>query len=222
VSPAFDLQLVRDSFTPGERVAGTVLVTEGGGSRTLDVTLGFHEKSPDYEEIPVSQTQALHTGDLQTGQSLAFALDLPEDALPGHRSEHGELYWELRAPAHRGRRANRARGGGHLRGRVRRRGLAAAAFSPAVAPAPHGDRPEPKADPEEGGGHDCTAERRALLIHQPHEGRDRHQPVQGEEQRRKKAAPPAVVSWPRRSELSAFGPHLQGDYDARAGASNDR
>jgi hypothetical protein len=95
VSPAFDVQLERDRFAPGERVAGAVLVTEGGGSRTLDVTLAFHEKSPDYEETPVSVTQALQTGDLQAGQSLAFALDLPGDALPGHRSEHGELYWEL-------------------------------------------------------------------------------------------------------------------------------
>jgi hypothetical protein len=95
VSPAFDVQLERDRFAPGERVAGAVLVTGGGGSRTLDVTLAFHEKSPDYEETPVSVTQALQTGDLQAGQSLAFALDLPEDALPGHRSEHGELYWEL-------------------------------------------------------------------------------------------------------------------------------
>jgi hypothetical protein len=95
VSPAFTVQLERDRFAPGERVAGAVLVTGGGGSRTLDVTLAFHEKSPDYEETPVSVTQALQTGDLQAGQSLAFALDLPEDALPGHRSEHGELYWEL-------------------------------------------------------------------------------------------------------------------------------
>ena len=43
----------------------------------------------------MSVRQALQTGDVQTGQSLAFALDLPEDALPGHHSEHGELYWEL-------------------------------------------------------------------------------------------------------------------------------
>jgi hypothetical protein len=95
VSPAFQVQLERDRFAPGERVAGTVLVTEGGGSRGIDVTLGFHEKSPDYEETAASFTQTLHTGDVQTGQSLGFALDLPEDALPGPRSEHGELFWEL-------------------------------------------------------------------------------------------------------------------------------
>jgi hypothetical protein len=95
VSPAFQVQLERDRFAPGERVAGTVLVTRGGGSRNLNVILAFHEKSPDYEETAASFTQTLHTGDVQTGQSLGFALDLPEDALPGHRSEHGELFWEL-------------------------------------------------------------------------------------------------------------------------------
>ena len=72
-----------------------MLVAEGGGSRGLDVTLAFHEKSPDYDEAPVNLTQTLQAGELQTGQSLGFALDLPENALPGHRSEHGELYWEL-------------------------------------------------------------------------------------------------------------------------------
>ncbi len=95
MSPAFELQLDRERLAPGEPVAGTVLVTEGGGSRALEVVLAFHEKSPDYEEVPVSQSQALHTGDVQTGQSLAFALELPADALPGYRSEHGELYWEV-------------------------------------------------------------------------------------------------------------------------------
>jgi hypothetical protein len=95
VSPAFELQLEQNRFATGERVAGTVFVTEGGSSRGLDVTLGFHEKSPDYEEVSVSQTQALHTGDVQAGQSLPFALDLPADALPGYVSEHGELYWEV-------------------------------------------------------------------------------------------------------------------------------
>ena len=72
-----------------------MLVTEGGGSRALEVVLAFHEKSPDYEEIPFSRSEALHTGDVQTGQSLAFSLELPADARPGYRSEHGELYWEV-------------------------------------------------------------------------------------------------------------------------------
>lgn len=95
MSPAFELRLARESFAPGERVTGTILVTAGGGSRALEVTLAFHEKSPDYEESPFSRYEALHTGDVQTGQTLAFALELPADALPGYRSEHGELYWEI-------------------------------------------------------------------------------------------------------------------------------
>lgn len=95
MSPAFELQLERESFAPGERVAGSVLVTEGGGSRALEVVLAFHEKSPDYEETAVSRSETLHTGDVQTGQTLTFALELPADALPGYRSEHGELYWEI-------------------------------------------------------------------------------------------------------------------------------
>lgn len=95
MSPAFELQLERARFAPGERVTGSVLVTEGGGSRTLEVTLAFHEKSPDYEEVPLSVSEALHTGNVQTGQSLGFALELPADALPAYRSEHGELYWEI-------------------------------------------------------------------------------------------------------------------------------
>lgn len=95
MSPTFELQLDRDRFVPGERVAGTLLVTAGGGSRSLDVTLAFREESPDYEETAVSFTQALHTGDVQAGQSLSFALDLPRDALPAYSSEHGKLYWEV-------------------------------------------------------------------------------------------------------------------------------
>lgn len=95
MSPTFELQLERERFAPGERVAGTILVTEGGSAREIEVTLTFHEKSPDYEEFPIREAVSVHAGDVQTGQSLAFALDLPATALPGHRSEHGELYWEL-------------------------------------------------------------------------------------------------------------------------------
>jgi hypothetical protein len=95
MSPAFELQVERGSFAPGERVTGSVLVTEGGDSRSIEVALEFHEESPDYQEVPVRQSVTLHTGDVQAGQSLAFALELPVDALPNYVSENGELYWEL-------------------------------------------------------------------------------------------------------------------------------
>jgi hypothetical protein len=95
VSLTLELQLERDSFGPGEPVTGAVLVVEGGGSRALEAALGLHEKSPDYEEVPVTITQTLHTGDLEAGQSFDISLQLPDAALPGYRSEHGELYWAL-------------------------------------------------------------------------------------------------------------------------------
>jgi hypothetical protein len=97
LSPAFELQLAGERFAPGDRVSGSVVVIGGGGSRTLEVALEFHEKSPDYEEVPVRVPQTLHTGDVKTGQSLPFSLELPADALPGYRSANGELYWELDA-----------------------------------------------------------------------------------------------------------------------------
>jgi hypothetical protein len=95
MSLRLELQLERESFQPGEAVNGSVLVAEGGGSRALEAALELHEKSPDYEEMPVTVAQALHAGDLETGQSFDFSLQLPDTAVPGYRSEHGELYWEL-------------------------------------------------------------------------------------------------------------------------------
>ena len=95
MSLRLELELERDSFRPGESVAGAVLVAEGGGSRALEAALVLHEKSPDYDEAPVTVSRELHTGDVQTGQSFDFSLQLPDTAVPGYRSEHGELYWEL-------------------------------------------------------------------------------------------------------------------------------
>ncbi|MGH3043206.1 MAG: hypothetical protein ACRDM2_00625 [Gaiellaceae bacterium] len=95
MSPAIELQLAGERFAPGDRVSGSVVVTGGGGLRTLEVALEFHEKSPDYEEVPIRVPQTLHTGDVRTGQSLPFSLALPADALPGYSSANGELYWEL-------------------------------------------------------------------------------------------------------------------------------
>jgi hypothetical protein len=95
VSLNLELQLERESFLPGEPVTGTVLVVESGGSRGLEAALELHEKSPDYEETPVTVAQALHVGDLETGQSFDFSLQLPDTAVPGYRSEHGELYWQV-------------------------------------------------------------------------------------------------------------------------------
>ena len=96
MSPRFQLQLDRARYTPGETVRGTILVLEGGGSRSLEVLLAHNEKTADYSEVMTSISSGpLHAGDLAPGTSFEFELPLPADALPNYRSEHGELYWEI-------------------------------------------------------------------------------------------------------------------------------
>jgi hypothetical protein len=96
VSPRFRLQLNQERYAPGEAVRGTILVLEGGGSRSLEALLEYNEKTDDYLDVGMSiSTGPLHTGDLTLGRSFDFELVLPEDACPNYRSEHGELYWQL-------------------------------------------------------------------------------------------------------------------------------
>jgi hypothetical protein len=96
VSPRFEVKLDQESYSPGETVKGSVLVTEGGASRGLEAVLEYKEEVEDYLEVAASiSSGALHSGDLTTGSSFEFELTLPGDALPNYRSEHGELYWEL-------------------------------------------------------------------------------------------------------------------------------
>jgi hypothetical protein len=96
VSPRFDVELDRPSYSPGEVVKGSVLVTEGGDSRGLEAVLEYKEEVADYLEVATSiSSGTLHSGDLVAGSSFQFELPVPQDALPNYRSEHGELYWEL-------------------------------------------------------------------------------------------------------------------------------
>ena len=97
MSPRFQLQLDRERYKPGDTITGTILVLEGGGSRTLEVLLEYNEEAEDdYSAVATSVSSgALHAGDLATGMSFDFELALPPDAFPNYRSEHGELYWQL-------------------------------------------------------------------------------------------------------------------------------
>ena len=96
MSPSFDLQLDRGRYYPGDSVAGTVVVREGGRSRSLEVQLGYIEETDDYREVATSiSTGHLHKGNLEAGASFRFELALPPDALPNFKSRHGELYWQL-------------------------------------------------------------------------------------------------------------------------------
>ena len=93
------LQLDGDRYAPGEMVTGSVLVLEGGRSRALEVSLHFRERtSEDDEHTPVTFSSGeLHAGELTTGASYPFGIQLPPDALPNFKSKHGELFWEVEA-----------------------------------------------------------------------------------------------------------------------------
>lgn len=96
MSPRFQLQLDRERYRPGDTIRGTILVLEGGSSRSLEVLLEYNEKTEDYLEVATSISSGpLHAGDLAKGTSFDVELALPEDAFPNYRSEHGELYWQL-------------------------------------------------------------------------------------------------------------------------------
>jgi hypothetical protein len=96
VSARFQVELERARHAPGGTIRGTILVLEGGPSRSLEVLLEFKEESKGASGVATSvSTGSLHDGDLETGMSFGFELTLPEDAFPIYRSEHGELYWQL-------------------------------------------------------------------------------------------------------------------------------
>jgi hypothetical protein len=96
MSPRFQLELDQERYTPGDTIRGTILVLEGGSSRSLEALLEYHEKTDDYSHIAASiPSGPLHTDDLATGRAFQFELSLPPNAFPNYRSENGELYWEL-------------------------------------------------------------------------------------------------------------------------------
>lgn len=98
MSLRLELQLEQQGYAPGETVKGTILVVEGGKSRSLEALLEYKEETEDYLDVAISLPSGpLHEGDLTTGTSFEFELSLPADALPNYESEHGELFWEVDA-----------------------------------------------------------------------------------------------------------------------------
>ena len=79
----------------GERVTGRVDLVEGGASRSLSLTLSFHEQTQSYSAVRYSSGGEIHTGDLVTGQPIDFDFTVPAEAPPSLKSKHAELYWEL-------------------------------------------------------------------------------------------------------------------------------
>lgn len=92
-----EVQLDRDRYSPGGTVSGTVLVFEGGASRSLETALEFREEAEDgYDDTPLRVPGGeLNAGALATGASYQFAIVLPDDALPTLKTMQGQLWWEL-------------------------------------------------------------------------------------------------------------------------------
>lgn len=98
MSPRLELQLDTERCVPGDTVKGTVVVVEGGKCRSLRVWLEYQERSTTYETVERTVPgETLSVGDLSKGARFPFAVQLPEDALPDFRSEHGELAWRVHA-----------------------------------------------------------------------------------------------------------------------------
>jgi hypothetical protein len=90
------VSLDRERYTPGDTIRGTILVAEGGGSRSLEIYLNYIEKTDDYSAVASSISSGpIHDGDLTSGMSFTFELPLPAEALPNFQSEHGRLFWQV-------------------------------------------------------------------------------------------------------------------------------
>ena len=90
-----ELELDSEPVAPGGDLSGRVNVLEGGESRSLTLTLTFHEKTADYAVTPLSSDVVLHEGNLTAGESYDFTFTLHDDAPPSVKCKHSELYWEL-------------------------------------------------------------------------------------------------------------------------------
>ena len=98
MSPRLALEVDRLDHAAGGEVAGTVVVTEGGRSRRLEVFLLFRERTSDFEHDALRiGSGPLAEGPLEAGRAYRFALGVPTDALPSFASDHGELFWEVDA-----------------------------------------------------------------------------------------------------------------------------
>ncbi len=91
------LELVLDSdrVAQGDEVTGRIDVLEGGPSRSLTLTLTFHEQTQSYAVVRYDSGGVIHEGELVTGKSVNFNFTLPAEAPPSVKCKHSELYWEI-------------------------------------------------------------------------------------------------------------------------------
>jgi len=96
------LELDRAHFRAGEEVTGMVGSPAGGRARAVWVEVRYRERTESFSSCRLALSSgALHEGELAPGWSSRFAVRLPADILPGYRSTHGELWWEVGAVSDR-------------------------------------------------------------------------------------------------------------------------
>lgn len=91
------LEIILDSdrAAQGDKVAGRVDVVEGGPSRSLTLTLTFHEQTQSYSVVRYDSGGVIHEGEVVTGTPVDFDFTVPAEAPPSVKCKHSELYWEL-------------------------------------------------------------------------------------------------------------------------------
>lgn len=92
-----DIRLEDDAVAPGGELTGSILVLEGGRSRSLTLTVSFCERSPSFLSVAFESSNVVYEGDLATGQAVTFRYEVPASAPPSVKGRHGELFWQLEA-----------------------------------------------------------------------------------------------------------------------------
>lgn len=87
-----------DSYQPGQRVTGTVVVVANVDARALTLTLECREWSNDFRHVAATGASLdLAKGQLELGDRFQFDCALPDDALPSVSGVQGHLSWGLHA-----------------------------------------------------------------------------------------------------------------------------
>jgi hypothetical protein len=99
MSAKLEISPERNTYAPGERVLGTVVVLEATPARELTVTLEYRDWTADYRSVSrsVPHDTSLHAGDLEQGASFRFGFTVPTDALPNQNGTFGSTGWGLHA-----------------------------------------------------------------------------------------------------------------------------
>ncbi len=89
----------RQSYKPGERIAGTVQVIDEVKAKELTIVLEYREVTPDYRVVgrAVPSETPPHVGPVTAGETFPFSFVLPADALPNASGRIGGTTWGLHA-----------------------------------------------------------------------------------------------------------------------------